>query len=223
MFDAVSFEREQDRLPTLDEVFAIQRENTLPTLLLVGEPRESGPGKELRSRIHLPSDHPNAIEADPWIQAQHYANDRDSLYQELVIPFLRAGGHWVIQMRGLMSSFVFQAVALAEQRAISVHEAIALLLEFEGNTMEYTHAPQHLILLDVDSTTAIARRPEHERDTFERNQAVMQRLRSDYLHPDIHAAFSQKGTKIHQIDASLPREEVRSCLARLVEYHIVSI
>ncbi len=206
IFNVPTFEKIHDRLPTLHEVGG-------SGVLMVAEPTYSRPtGTDIRHdllRDGIPMTVPE--------EARRYANDRERLYRNLVIPFLNRGHGWVVQSRSLACSLTYQAQRWPEARDLD--HGIRMVLSFPGNQLELEYAPKHLFIFDLNPLEALARMKNRELDHFERNVPLQARVRDLYLHPSIQAPFRERGTIIHVIDASRSKEETSSLIENIFHQH----
>ncbi|MEI7512614.1 MAG: hypothetical protein WCK01_04110 [Candidatus Uhrbacteria bacterium] len=172
-------------------------------VLFLSQPSRWGIGKVIRDTIMKDK----AFDARSTAMA--FALDREVLYRNTVLPFLmNKPGRLVIQVRGLMSSFVYQTIqALDEGSPLSVHE----LLEFPGNRLELSRRPDLAILLTLSQETAakrLAGRIEKVDDDKFGNPHFQSRLSLRYHDKDVLEPFMLLGTKIAYIDAEGSAEQV---------------
>lgn len=203
-FDVTVFEKAFNRLPTLEEIHPAR-------VLIVAEPTYSAPtGTAIRGKEGLlRSGRPYTV----MEEAELYAADRARLYTDLVLRFLAADPrNWVLKSRGLASSLAYQAPRL-EGRTSMAH-AIDTLLELPGNRLELAHPPRDLIIFDLDPAKAQKRLEGRDRDRFEKDLALQQRVRAMYLTPELHAVFMKAGTTVRIIDASRSQEEIVATIIR---------
>ncbi|MCR4256388.1 MAG: hypothetical protein NUW08_01640, partial [Candidatus Uhrbacteria bacterium] len=117
--------------------------------LFVSQPTYVGIGLVIREEIMKSKAY------DALSTAQAYALDRQVLYTRTVLPFLRAKpGRIVVQVRGLMSSLIYQTIqAEDEGTKLSVEQ----LLDVPGNRLELSRRPDLTLLLMVKPKTAAKR------------------------------------------------------------------
>ena len=189
VFDVISYQKEHGQLPVLDHADVRKAE-----FLLVCEPtyvkhREAS----YRLRDHLV---PGSTTTQREL-VRMYAEDRSALYQRLVIPFLESGGT-IIQVRGLSSSLAYQP---AVDPSITLDE----VLREPGNQLELKYAPKVLLLLSLPENEAAKRRAARgEKDDPSMFDAgnIQDACRTNYHSPELRRIFTDRGTKIIDIDAT---------------------
>lgn len=196
VFNSVPFEQRERRLPTLEEIGEAG-------VLLIAEPTYSSPtGTAIREDFLRDGKVLTVPE-----QAELYADDREELYLELVIPFLAQSQGWVIQSRGLLSSLTYQAHRWPGAR--NLEESIRAVLALSGNQLELAYAPHRVFIFDLDPAQAQRRIGDRrELDQFERDLPLQERVRQLYLDPAIQAPFREQGTVFHVINASKTPEQI---------------
>jgi thymidylate kinase len=183
--------------------------------LLVSEPSRWGIGRQIRDSIMKDK----AVSARSTAIA--YARDREVLYRDTVLPFLRAKpGRLVIQVRGLMSSFVYQTIQAQDEGAKqTVSQLVNELLELPGNQLELSRRPDLAMLLMLSPETArkrLAGRTEKvDGDKFA-HPHFQARASMRYRDRGVLDPFERLGTKVVFIDAEgTPDQVAAACTAEL--------
>ncbi len=171
--------------------------------MVVIEPTGIGLGKFIRQE--LIAKHADGRTYSGRTAAIAYSMDREQLYLERVIPYLKRGDRKaVVQDRGVLSSLVYQP---AQDPSVTLE----WLLSLEGNQLELANAPDILVILRVDADVAMARleRRHEKRDNsiFERTN-FQKRLAERYRDPVLLAPFRERGTRIVEIDSGQEPEKV---------------
>lgn len=189
VFDAIAFQRDHKQLPLPEHPDVLKAE-----FMLVCEPTHvKHKGASYRLRDHITPDSKTTQRE----LVKMYAEDRMALYQQLVIPFLENGGT-VLQVRALSSS-------LAYQRAVDPSITIEEILAQPGNQLELEYAPKALFLLSLSIEEAARRRKlrgEKEDPSIFDADDIQDGCRANYRTPELRKVFTDRGTKIIDIDAS---------------------
>ena len=177
--------------------------------LVVNEPTYWGMGKYVREIIMKDK----AFNA--WSTAMAYALDREALYRQTVLPFLRAKpGRLVIQVRGLMCSLAYQTLQ-SEDEGLDL--TTSQILELPGNQLELSRPPDLVLVLVLSPEKAHERllKTGEEKDRFS-DPRFQARVSLRYRAREVLEPFSLLGSKIAFIDADQAPEQVAaSCTAEL--------
>lgn len=172
-------------------------------VLAVCEPTMIGLGKFIREE--LIAKHADGRTYSGRTAAIAYSMDREQLYLERIIPFLKTGGRKaVVQDRSVLSSLVYQPV---QDPSVTLE----WLLSLEGNRLELAHTPSMLLVLRVDADVAMQRleRRAEKRDNsiFERGD-FQARIAERYRDPALLEEFRKRGTRIVEINSGQPPDKV---------------
>lgn len=132
--------------------------------------------------------------------AHAFALDREIQYKRLIVPALAAGKH-VIQDRGVTTSIVYQPI-------MPDSPSLEELLELPGNTFALEHAPDHLIVTDIEAELAVKRLPgrkEESKGVFAELDMLKkwnERFRSDWF----RELFEKKGSQVHYLDTRTEKD-----------------
>ncbi len=202
VFDAIEFQKEHGQLPLPDHPGVLNAEFLLvcePTYVMV---KKTVDGKDASYRLR---DHivPGSTTSQREL-VRMYAEDRDALYEQLIIPFLKNGGT-VIQVRGLSSSLAYQT---AVDPSITYDE----ILREPGNQRELEYASAVILLLSLPNKEAERRRkargPKEDPSMFD-GEAIQDACRVNYRLRKLRRIFTRRGTRIIDIDARGSKEENR--------------
>lgn len=200
VFDAIEFQKDCRQLPLPDHPDVLRAEFLLvcePTYVTVMKTVD-GRDASYRLRDHIV---PGSKTSQKDL-VKMYAEDRKALYEQLVIPFLKNGGT-VIQVRGLSSSLAYQP---AVDPSITLDEIMCEL----GNQFELEHAPKALVLLSLPNKEAERRRkargPKEDPSIFD-GETVQDACRANYHSPELRKIFTDRGTRIIDIDARGTKQE----------------
>lgn len=172
-------------------------------VLAVVEPTAIGLGKFIREE--LIAKHEDGRTYSGRTAAIAYSMDREQLYLERVIPFLKGPGRKaVVQDRSVLSSLVYQPV---QDPSVTLD----WLLSLEGNKLELAHAPNVLVVLRVDADVAMQRleRRAEKRDNsiFERGD-FQAKVAERYRDPLLLDEYLSRGTRIVEINSGQPPDKV---------------
>lgn len=178
----------------------------------IAEPTSLGLGKFIREE--LIAKHEDGRTYTGRTAAIAYAMDREQLYLESAIPFLRNGKDRVlVQDRSVLSSLVYQP---AQDPSVTLE----WLLSLEGNKLELANAPNVLVILRVDADVAMQRlakrTDKHDNSVFERTD--LQKIFAErYRDPVLLAPFKERGTHIVEVDSGQEPEDVIRDAIRAIE------
>jgi thymidylate kinase len=179
--------------------------------LSLSEPTVWGVGQLIR-RYFLPKDSPyNAVST-----AQAFALDREMLYRRTVIPFLKKGG-LVIQVRGILSSLVYQTLQ-AEDEGIELSPKT--ILELPGNHLALSRRPDLILILTVSAEEVkrrLASRPPALNEDRFTNPHFQARAALAYKRPEFLEPLRRLGTRIEFVEADGPPQEVADACVRHLE------
>lgn len=159
-------------------------------VVITDEPTDSTVGKMIKQILR------GEFKVPIEIEALLFAADRVQHVVNLINPALQ-DGKVVISERYIHSSLAYQS-------------ARGLLMSWIKKINKYVPKPDLTILIDVPTKVAFSRaRPSRRSDEFEKDMALQERVRRNYLH-----IARQEGLKI--VDGSRPRDEVQADLRKLV-------
>ncbi len=148
--------------------------------------------------------------------AQAYALDRLVLYQRLLLPML-AQGKIILQDRGVSTSLCYQSL---QDHSLSMEEVAAI----EGNAFALAHAPDHLVIADLDADTALARLGgrDNKKDhaIFEQKQ-FLEKARARFLDPAFQCWFTSRQTQTHSLNCGVPPDIMKSESIKLLQQLII--
>ena len=178
---------------------------------LSAEPTYCWVGKAIRDDLLRP--HSNRT-YDGRVLAQAYSLDRLELFSRVVIPFLQNNpNRWVIQDRGAITSLAYQTV---QDPTITPE----WLMTLDGNRLELTRPPELLLLLRLTPEAALARlagRTDKQDDAIFETPSFQEQVAAQYRNPAVLKPYADAGTRIVEIDATLPPEEVIRNAIREIE------
>ncbi|MDQ5919437.1 MAG: dihydrofolate reductase [Patescibacteria group bacterium] len=219
VFDAVAFEQEHARIPTLQDLLA-RREalgGRMP-ILVIGEPGYAAPRHSVREAL---ASKPGSADArDQVVMSRLFAEDRKVLYTELVLPAIAADPSIVIvQGRGLLSSLVYQAASIAKASGGSLDHAIEEILALEGNALELAHPPSDIVIMTAPPAVAAdrMRRRDDAPDAFEGDARLQELVHTGYDDARFLAPFTSQGTTCHRVDANVSPQDVAAAVRQAME------
>jgi dTMP kinase len=139
---------------------------------------------------------------DPRTVAAAFSVDREIHYRRVIIPAC-AAKKCVISERGVSSSLAYQVTAGLPETDV---------LAFAGNTLAMEHAPDYLVLADIDPETAIARlaaRAGKQDDSYFERAPFLRALATRYRSHAYRALFQSRGVKIIDLSTAGTIEETR--------------
>jgi len=190
VFDVHEFWKEHDFHPDPQELIGNY------DLVITSEPTFIGIGKVIREEFISRNNRHYSTEAI----AQAYALDRMTLYQQLLIPLLKAGLH-VFQSRSFSTSIIYQRQsALDEGREFSISE----IMSIPGNAFCSRFPPDFLLIPTIKDVQEAVRRAEaRDKDDnceFE-NLAFQLKIKAHYESKEFQELFANLGTELIYLDA----------------------
>ncbi len=187
VLDVRSYCKEHDRFPTPLEVAAAE-------VIISSEPSYCYVGKAIREELIRRSERSYS----GWTLAQAFSLDREMLYQNVIIPAIKAG-KIVVQERGIVSSLVYQPV----QERIQLSE----LMRLSGNKMAMQNAPSVLIIAKVSPETVIKRLGVREKkdDSIFDNLSFQRTIEARYSSEWLRQLFEKFGSKVEYLDTDEPK------------------
>lgn len=164
--------------------------------LITTEPTYAWIGAVLRAELLRDASY------DPRTVAAAFSVDREIHYRHVIIPAC-AAKKCVISERGVSSSLAYQVAAGLPE---------ADVLAFAGNALAMEHAPDFLVLADIDAETAIARlaaRSGKQDDSYFERAPFLRNLAARYKDPSYRALFETRGTTIIDLSTAGTVEETR--------------
>lgn len=194
IFDLPEWSKKTGGLPTLEDIGSAD-------IIASCEPTRAWIGQGLREEmIHTKSGRAYTTAEI----ASAFALDRLLLYRRCYIPALKSG-KMIVSDRGVATSLVYQAATDPE---ISGMELAAL----HGNALALAHAPDHLIIADLDPEHAMERINSRGNQTdshiFEKID-LLRRFRDGYRSDWFKQLFASRGTTVHYLDTSGSMEETK--------------
>jgi len=190
-------------------------------VLISAEPTFVGVGKEIRNEIISTEARKAGRKYSARQTAEAYALDRTVLYQNVIIPALKAG-ITVIQERGFPSSLAYQTLQAKESGESLTMEHIA---QMEGNQLAMQFPPDLLVIPTVNAEEAIKRlekRFEKKDDAIFEKKNFQEKLRALYNTVEFIAVFEKLGTKVVFVDASKPISETEAQIIDILNQYIKS-
>ncbi|PIN74421.1 hypothetical protein COV20_00135 [Candidatus Woesearchaeota archaeon CG10_big_fil_rev_8_21_14_0_10_45_16] len=157
------------------------------------EPTFTGVGKKIREEMVAKGSNHTAKAI-----AEAFAEDRKTLYKNVIIPALQQG-KMVFQERGVVTSLVYQPL---QEDSYSKEE----IAQLEGNAFCLEHAPDLLILTVVEPEVVMQRLEKREKQ----DEAIFERLEFQKKVSEIYRSswlkelFEAKGSKVHYLDTNPP-------------------
>lgn len=218
VFDAVAFEQEHARMPTLQDLLAMRDALGQMPILAIGEPGYAAPRHLVRAALaRLPG---SADARDQVVMSRLFAEDRKILYAELVLPAVALDPSIVIvQGRGLLSSLVYQAASMAKASGGSLDHAIQEILVLEGNALELAHPPSDIVIMTAPPAVAAdrMRRRDDAPDAFEGDARLQELVHTGYEDARFLAPFTSQGTTCHRVDANVSPQDVAAAVRQAME------
>lgn len=189
---------------TIADLPAIMKQGRFPEekdwidadVIITTEPTYAGVGAVLRAELLRDASY------DPRTVAAAFAVDREMHYRRVIIP-ARAAHKYIIAERGVSSSLAYQVTAGLPE---------ADILAFAGNMLAMEHAPDFLVLADIDAETAIARlaaRAGKQDDSYFERAPFLRTLAARYKNPAYRALFAHRDTTIIDLSTAGTVEETR--------------
>lgn len=202
-FDITAFSKEHHRLPTLEEIEDAK-------IVFSGEPTHVWVGAAIRYEL-IQKNRPYTNQTI----AEAFSLDREILYTRLLIPLREKGIH-IIQDRGVSTSLCYQSLG---KEKLSL-ETIANL---KGNALTLKHAPDHLVICDLDIETAISRLSDRsEKDdnaTFEQHEFLTS-ARNQFLSKDYQSYFTNRSTNIHVLNTGIKIDIMNTNAREFLAQHL---
>ncbi len=177
------------------------------TVIISAEPTFVGIGKKIREEMIV-----SGTPYTPRQIAEAYAEDRKILYAAVIVPALQKN-LLVIQDRGVSTSLCYQPLHHTDLTP----EVIA---NIPGNAFALTHAPNHLILVDIEPAIAISRlleRQKQDRALFEKESFLI-KARQRFLSHSYQELFRSRGTHIHILNGGVPLAIMKEEALRLLKH-----
>ncbi|MBT3816888.1 MAG: hypothetical protein HOE80_01670 [Candidatus Magasanikbacteria bacterium] len=171
--------------PTLEELMDYD-------VIISAEPTHAWVGKAIREEM-IQKGNDYAMEDI----ASAYALDRLILYKRLLNP-LRDAGKIILQDRSVSTSLCYQPLA---SDTISMEDIASL----NGNVFALKHAPDHLVIADVDPEIAMTRlsgRIEKDDNAIFEKETFLKKAQAQFLDKTFQSYFTKQGTHIHVLDCS---------------------
>ncbi|EKD32720.1 MAG: hypothetical protein ACD_76C00161G0019 [uncultured bacterium] len=194
IFDAVAWTKKHNMLPCEDDFCKTD-------VIITAEPTHAWTGSAIRNEIISK----NKRAYTPLETAHAFSLDRLVHYKRVVLPAL-AMGKIVLQDRGVCTSIVYQPVQ---------HENLPLkiVLELPGNKLALKYAPDHLIITDLNPAIAMRRlsgRVSKKDNAIFDKLAYQKLIDKRYKSQWFKKMFEKRGTKIHKIDVSGTKQEMKN-------------
>jgi thymidylate kinase len=142
--------------------------------------------------------------------AHAFSLDREMMYNRLIVPALQAG-KTVIQDRGVCTSIVYQPIMAG---GISLRR----LLKLPGNALALRHAPDTLIITDLDPEIAVERikkRDEESKGVFA-DLAFLRRVTRRFRSRWFSFLFTHYGAAVHSFDTGIPLDSMNARAKQLI-------
>lgn len=203
IFDLKHFWQTSGKYPELHEIKSYD-------FVFSCEPTFTGIGKVIREELIK-----NGAGYPAQALAEAYSLDRLVLYKKILIPVL-SSGKCVIEDRGVSTTLAYQSLQNPEF-------TFEKLSQFVGNALALENRPDHLVIAKVSPATANAR----IKNRFDKNDdAIFEKLEFQkksaevYYSPEYQKIFTDRGTKIHYLNADaeidIMKEESVNLLKKLI-------
>jgi len=189
VLDVREYCKEHGRFPSVEEINEFDA-------IISAEPSFCYIGKAIREEMVRASERKYSA----WSLASAFSLDREILYNQVIIPSVKAG-KYVIQERGLTSSLVYQPV--------QEHIQLSELLKLAGNRLSIQNAPGLLMIAKVLPETVVKRlglRTKKDNSIFD-NVAFQRKLEERYSSEWLRRLFEQHGSVVKYIDTNEPKTE----------------
>ncbi|MBU0531417.1 MAG: hypothetical protein ABIG32_01500 [Candidatus Uhrbacteria bacterium] len=199
IFDLVEWAREHRDPPTYEEIKDYD-------IYFTFEPTKTWIGSAIRYEFSRTDDPYPGI-----VPAQALSLDRLIMYKRVIIPALE-DGKMIIQDRSVSSSIAYQP---AMDDSISLEEVI----ELPGNKLALEHAPDLLVLTDLDPETIVERvknRQDDSKGVYE-NLEFLKKVAERYRAEWYSELFMKHGTSVHVFDTRIPKQEMTIKFLKLLE------
>ena len=184
LFDLRDFWLKENRYPDWHEVKPYD-------FLFTSEPSYVGIGKVLREELMR-----NGTNYPELAIAEAFSLDRLVLYEKIIIPALK-DNKIVIQDRGVSTSLCYQA--------LSGKLGLKMLCELPGNSLALEHAPEHLILMQIEPQKAIDRlshRSSKQDDVIFEKLDFQTKAANLFNSAEFKKLFTAHGTTVHYLPAT---------------------
>lgn len=176
-------------------------------VILSAEPTTAWIGNAIRQEMIKTGTHYSATSI-----ANAYALDRLILYNRLILPLL-AQNKIILQDRGVSTSLCYQSL----QTDTFTMDHIAAI---EGNAFALTHAPQYLVIADIEPHIAISRlhdRTQKQDNVIFEQEAFLTKARNRFISPEFQAYFTQNGSQIRILNSGTDHDTLQQNAVALLD------
>ena len=180
--------------------------------ILTCEPTHHGTGKELRDKILK-----NLKEYTARQVAEKFTEDRNLLYENVIIPSLK-NGLVVFQDRSLISTFVYQV-----NEAIKNNEKFSTTDIANMNKVAMENLPGLVIVQNVNPEVAHSRltgRTDKQDDTEFEKMEFLKKNSEGYREGEWRHLFEDKGTDIEDLDCNAQIDIVKQNAVKIIIYYL---
>ncbi|HLD60898.1 MAG TPA: hypothetical protein VJA27_02080 [Patescibacteria group bacterium] len=198
IFDLREYWKEHGTYPHFSELKSYD-------FIFSAEPTYVGMGKVIREELIRKGTH-----YPPLAIAEAYSLDRLILYENSIVPALKAG-KWVIQDRGVSTSLCYQVSGGLDEKTVR---------ELPGNAFALTHRPDHLLIITVPPETALKRlagRSDKQDNVIFEQLEFQTRAAERFISPEFKQLFTKAGTAVHYLSGVPKADIMRQEAVRILE------
>ncbi len=199
IFDLREYTKENNTFPKLEEINQ--------DVIISAEPTNLYVGAAIREQL-LKGEHKYSA----MTTAHAFALDREILYNDFIIPALKAG-KTIIQERGIVSSLVYQPIQLEK---LTLRD----LINIQGNKLAIKNAPDYLIIVKANPEVIASRINKDENGIFDNlffQRKVEERFESEWL----KQIFERFGTKVLYLDGNCSLSELKERSLKLFKDYVL--
>lgn len=196
ILDLRKYWQEHNRHPDLEEIEKFD-------VIISAEPTFCGRGREIREKV-ITKKNKGVYTARETAEA--YAEDREILYKNVIVPSLEYG-KIVMQSRSIVSSLVYQPIQARKQGEDPL--TIEELLNIKGNDYVMNYPPDLLIMAVISNIKGLKKRSKNrsKKDkAFFEDRDYLSEISRAYLERGIEKVFEEKGTDVRYLNAGVNEE-----------------
>ena len=209
VFDVISFSRANRKgLPELKDFW--NPPYTYYDTIINAEPSYIGVGQIIRDEIISK----NKRDYSFIDEIEAYSLDRLVNMKRIVIPALINGVN-VIQSRCVAATLNYQALK-AKEKGISLEKIRKKILSYEGNRLQFTWAPDLLIIPTINDMNELEKRLKSRAETNKDDNTIhdninfQTKLKPLFEDAWLKILFEEYGTKVEYLDAGISEHETRN-------------
>ncbi|MFA6105701.1 MAG: dTMP kinase [Patescibacteria group bacterium] len=198
LFDLHDFWLEEKRYPDWHEVKPYD-------FLFTSEPSYVGIGKVIREELTR-----NGTNYSERAIAEAFSLDRLVLYEKIILPALK-DTKFVLQDRGVSTSLCYQA--------LSGKLSLKMLCELPGNALALEHAPEHLIIVQIEPEMALERLSKRKKqdDVIFEKLDFQTKAANLFSSEEFKNLFTVHGTTVHYLPATNEIDIMKAKATKLLQ------